>query len=562
VALSLTVVGSWSCTYFHGADIGFTGGSYGIWTLEDISGKCQLWDILFFSYHLSAHLEAARFLSMAAMIVGLSMLTTMAQAQQAHIVSWGIVLAFTILFVVSVSTTSVFNIWVLFGLFSYVILTLIVRALFIHPVHRRISARGSKYIGYLFILCFVVTLLTLVILKSDYCTCDSLSTERLGRYVPGDPCEGDCNMGWAGYVMMVAALFWLATAVATFYVGVQPKEIKENPTKRGLLYAGYSRDSITTKAFNLVKGIANAGRKNEAQMGTIKEDAVVEDKNSNEGGIEEENNYNQGDVDVEEKNNEENETWNRTRCQKVCCDFRVTERSRKQKWLFWSFRTMLGFLVFLYMFLLTLLTGSRIENRKAEQAPDTSPYFITDVVCAFDNADRSAPFVTFPTADAARLSGLTVAHCGACAFCSNMLDIETYVDTRDTIATSAKKCGPKAVIGKYIDLVTCLEDRIEFTRECTYCWADNMKSTASKCLFTCMRTLFTGFMSNNNVPGAGDQGWLNQCLQCDEKLSGPGFVTCSGVARRRLGIKSEIERNPEEQCPYVGVDWLAFFGTS
>jgi hypothetical protein len=89
-----------------------------------------------------------------------------------------------------------------------------------------------------------------------------------------------------------------------------------------------------------------------------------------------------------------------------------------------------------------------------------------------------------------------------------------------------------------------------------------MKRTASECLFTCMRTLFTGFMSDNNVEGAGDSGWLNQCLQCDEKLSGPGFVTCSGVARRRLGIASEIERNPEEQCPVVDVDWVTFFETS
>jgi hypothetical protein len=74
-----------------------------------------------------------------------------------------------------------------------------------------------------------------------------------------------------------------------------------------------------------------------------------------------------------------------------------------------------------------------------------------------------------------------------------------------------------------------------------------------------MKTLFTGFMASNNVPDAGQQGWLNHCLQCDEKLSGTAFVTCSGVARRRLGIASEIERNPEEQCATVGVDWVTYF---
>jgi hypothetical protein len=122
----------------------------------------------------------------------------------------------------------------------------------------------------------------------------------------------------------------------------------------------------------------------------------------------------------------------------------------------------------MYIFLLIVMIGSRIENRHAEQAPDTSVYFITDIVCAFDPADISTPPTTFPTADAAHLAGLSVAHCGACAFCSNLPDIETYVETRETIAISAKKCGTKALFGKYINLVECLEDQIGFTRECTY----------------------------------------------------------------------------------------------
>lgn len=89
----------------------------------------------------------------------------------------------------------------------------------------------------------------------------------------------------------------------------------------------------------------------------------------------------------------------------------------------------------------------------------------------------------------------------------------------------------------------------------------NLTLLLSPCsLFTCMKTLFTGFMSDNNIPGAGQQGWLNHCLQCDEKRSGTAFVTCSGVARRRLGISSEIERNPEQQCSTVDVNWLTYFG--
>lgn len=62
-------------------------------------------------------------------------------------------------------------------------------------------------------------------------------------------------------------------------------------------------------------------------------------------------------------------------------------------------------------------------------------------------------------------------------------------------------------------------------------------------------------MSNNNVPGAGDSGWMNQCVFCDEKQAGPAFVQCSGVARRRLGVRSEIERNPNQQCQRMDVAW-------
>jgi hypothetical protein len=68
--------------------------------------------------------------------------------------------------------------------------------------------------------------------------------------------------------------------------------------------------------------------------------------------------------------------------------------------------------------------------------------------------------------------------------------------------------------------------------------------------------MIRGFMQSNNVAGVGDEAWLNSCLFCDERRSGPTFVTCSGVARRRMGIESEIERRPDELCTKTDVDWL------
>jgi hypothetical protein len=530
IALLLTGFGSWSCKYFTGANIGFTGKYYGLWTIEDITGQCQLWDVLFFSYHLDGALVTARVMSMAAMMLGLAMLATMSQAMQYHIVSWGIGVVFFVVFITSLSTTSNFNVWVVFWWFTYVILVLIVRALFIHPVHRRISPRGSKYIAICMIMCMIFNVLTLVVLSSDYCTCDSLTAGELEGRVIGDPCDRQCHLSSAGYLMIAGAAFWLFAAIATQKIGVQPEVLHDNPTTTGSMYGGFVTKSITTRTKDFARKLTRSRDEGDQQEGEHQEG---EDGRATRP--------------------------RRTRCQRLCCDFRVKERSRLEKWLYWLFRIALFILMLIYLFILVISIGSRTENLNAERAPDTSPNFILDPVCAFDPLDTTAQFDTFPTADEAREANMTIAHCGPCALCSNMPDIKTYIVTRKTIADTVKTCGPISLLGTYDALVKCLEDRVHLSHDCTICWANNMKSTGRQCLFTCMKTLFTGFMNDNNVPGAGQQGWLNHCLQCDEKLSGNGFVTCSGVARRRLNISSEIERHPEQQCSTVGLDWLTYF---
>ena len=70
---------------------------------------------------------------------------------------------------------------------------------------------------------------------------------------------------------------------------------------------------------------------------------------------------------------------------------------------------------------------------------------------------------------------------------------------------------------------------------------------------TCMTTLITGIAMSYNIIAIGNEIWLNQSIFCDEKLSGPDLIQCSGVARRRLGLTNDIERNPDEQCKSTGV---------
>jgi len=601
-----------------------------LWTLEDANGKCQLWDVLFFSYNLGSHLIAGRTFSMIAMLLGLALCTTTSQASQYHVFSWGIALILITIFLVSVSTTSIYNVWIVFWLLSYVMFVLIVRYMFVHPVPRRISKRGSQIVGSLYMFVGLCCLMTLVVLRSDYCTCSNLTSDELEGREIGDPCQQTCHIGGAAYCMIVGSALWFLAGWACFQFHIQPDKLKFNKKRSPSLYAHYPQQSIYSRAANIMPGSRHSnrsmtnsnrskysskeivGHSDSSLTSSIATSQVTSsgltstDRLSNtepeEMGVDgsgtaavkpsmdiideaagptttmsdPESEGPQDEVDVDDDDDDESNEEadnralqdlhmrlsemdtvdNRGCCQKLCCDFRIKKRSRGEMVMFWTLRVLLALGFGLYIFFIYMLIGSRAENDRAARAPSTTPFFTTDVVCAFNPNDPFEEFRTFPNRELAHIANYTVAHCGECAYCSNPHDIRQYVETRKTIASKSKSCGIKVYFGDKNDLIKCLQDKIGFDRPCTVCWADNMINTADKCLSTCLRTLFSGFMTENNIDGAGDEGWLNACLYCDEKRSGPNFVTCSGVARRRLGIVSEIERNPEEQCPHVDVDWV------
>jgi hypothetical protein len=260
----------------------------------------------------------------------------------------------------------------------------------------------------------------------------------------------------------------------------------------------------------------------------------------------------------DDDDDDDDQHFQQTCCQKICCDFRVTERTRKEKTLFWCFRLALVALYVVFALAVVILIGSRYENGEAERSPSTVPNFITNITCAFNPNNTNAPFVTYPTPEAAKADGMAVAHCGPCGDCSNMEDIETFLTTRKTITADLKKCGSKAMLGSTDELDNCIAELIDFTDKCRTCWVKNMQCDVDLCKYACMKTLFMGFMIRNNVPESGDEGRLNWCLQCDEQRCGTAFVTCSGVARRRMGIRSDIERDPALVCPHITNDWLKY----
>jgi hypothetical protein len=599
LAVIFTLVASWDCQYFTSAvDISFTGDSYGLWTLSDVTGQCQLWDVLFFSYTMGPTLHSARCASMVAQVLGLAILALLTQALSYQVSSCLILTILTLAFASSVMlSTGLYNLWMFFFLFTYIMFLLIVRYCFVHPVRRHISQRGFQIVALCAAVCAVASWVTLVVLLSDFCRCGSISSATLAGRDPPNPedCNGSCTLGVSGYLFIWAGVLWALLAANISYFGLlQPDEnagrrrtssrsfmdllaaapssdnlqIEAEPgqanhavdSKDGdnaaaapkILLAPYRRDSITTRTVEVLGTVRSV---TQSLVRSLQRRPPPPPPQSHYFDDTEASNR---DVAASNEENQKKEAIRDTRncCQKICFDYRISQRTCQEKCLFWLLRFTLAVLIFFYVLIVILMIGSYQENTDAAKAPDTSYNFITDIVCAFNASDPTQPFQTFPTKALAVLANMTVAHCGACGMCSNPYDIQQYVVTRKSVARLAKQCGALAVIGTYAELTECLQERIGFSLPCTKCWSDNMMSTANYCLFACMKTTLTGLASTNNVIGLGDTVWLNQCIYCDEKRSGPQFVKCSGVARRRLGIRSEIERDPAEQCTKMDVDWV------
>jgi hypothetical protein len=584
IATVFTFAGSWTCTYFIGATTGLTGNYYGLWTLEGTDGKCHPWDNLVLSYSLGDyHLKAARALSMTAMILGISLLTAMSQALKCHFVNWGVGLALFALFITALARSYEYNVWTIFFFLLYVVLVLIVRSIFVHPVLRAISSRGSKYIAFLLILNSALTILTLLVLNSDFCQCYRLIDKKLeGGFDPSlDPCENTCEFGPAGISIIFGAAAWLLAGLAVVEFGVQPKDFVKEESAR---FGGFGQGSSTTKALEdilkatkvpkKVTEISKFGAPQAVDLGkkvTTHATLIVghlSETNAFEecvvGPMDGEENDCRGELPAKKEDlqrilEDKDDDFQWTSCQKICCDFRVTERTKKEKTLFWCFRFVLVAVYALFAFSVVMLVGSRYENGVAESSPSTTPSFVTNVTCAFNPLHPRASFMTYTSPEAAAMDNMAIAHCGPCGYCSNIEDIKAFVTTRKTVTAELKKCGKTAVIGTTDNLHDCVKDKVGFTDDCRTCWVENIECNAKRCLFSCMMTLFTGSLHQNSVPQAGDIGSLNRCLNCDEKRCGTSFVTCSGVARRRLGIRSDIERHPDELCPHVKFDWTTYF---
>lgn len=159
---------------------------------------------------------------------------------------------------------------------------------------------------------------------------------------------------------------------------------------------------------------------------------------------------------------------------------------------------------------------------------------------------------TFDDIDTLRAAdGYALTHYLACGACSTLQDLAVY-GTLD-LTVMAKACTKK---GSMDAKKACMQE-IGFSESCSEVWSYNGRNTAEVCPIECIKTygLFRLVLGIENAPEVDENGELNQCLMCDEMMSGPGFQYGSGRTRRNSGISSEILR-PEDQVYNVVHDYF------
>lgn len=147
---------------------------------------------------------------------------------------------------------------------------------------------------------------------------------------------------------------------------------------------------------------------------------------------------------------------------------------------------------------------------------------------------------TFPSMDAARAAGAKPTHVGACGLCSSLKNLAVYLRTPDLTAP-VRDCGVRHQ-GDARAQLACLEG-LGFERPCAQIWSYNTDHTRRRCLDPCLAAL--------TKPYHLEDGGLNECLQCDEDVSGPVFKAVAGRTRRNTGVASAMCRPCAEVTPLV-----------
>jgi hypothetical protein len=172
-------------------------------------------------------------------------------------------------------------------------------------------------------------------------------------------------------------------------------------------------------------------------------------------------------------------------------------------------------------------------------------------VCALkfnDNSEINYHVRTFSSREEALKNHYQITHYGRCGACSSLQDLSIYMSKGLTQPT--RKCS-KLLLPSLIK--SCLKDDIGFTDICAEAWTYNAQHTRKECKKVCIQEYGLANLVLNRLDGKdySYSGRLSECIKCDENISGMGFKALAGRTRRNSGLKSEIERDPNEILPLV-----------
>jgi hypothetical protein len=181
-----------------------------------------------------------------------------------------------------------------------------------------------------------------------------------------------------------------------------------------------------------------------------------------------------------------------------------------------------------------------LSDNPYETTPDLQPD--ANAVCAvMVTGNRTYRLDTFSetsvaaSIDAAQAAGGIITHGGACGACSSLADLEVYARIPDQ-TDPVRNCAMSNLGAPVEDVDACIQDAVGFTPPCARAWAYNAIHDGEHCREICLISLLDAEPYNQ------EGGSLNDCLQCDEDVSGAVFKAIAGRTRRNSGLASAICR--------------------
>jgi len=176
-------------------------------------------------------------------------------------------------------------------------------------------------------------------------------------------------------------------------------------------------------------------------------------------------------------------------------------------------------------------------------APDDHPQQ-PDLYCAVHPEGAiSYRLETHDTLESIDDSDGTLTHHGDCGQCSSLQDLAVYMAMPD-LSDPVRECAMLSLGGTVEDVAFCLEE-LGFSAACAQIWAYNSVNTREMCLDVCLAAL--------DEPYHVEDGSLNDCIQCDEDLSGPVFKAVAGRTRRNSGLPTALCRPCDSVAPVIHV---------